>query len=128
MKNTLKLASLAIAAMALMVACKNAPEATEDTTPIDTTPIEEIVEDTMPAIDTVEVAPAEPAKPAAKPAKKATTKKAESENISVKQVENNGSDITISTSTAKRPSKGDLKLNMDKNNQSQGLKTKKAIE
>lgn len=72
MKKTLKLASLALAAIALMVACKNAPEATEDTTPIDTTPIEEIVEDTMPAIDTVEVAPAEPAKPAVKkaPAKK----------------------------------------------------------
>ncbi len=69
MKKTLKLASLALAAMALMVACKNAPEATEDTVAIDTTPIEEVVEDTLPAIDTV--APVETAKPVAK----ATTKK-----------------------------------------------------
>ena len=67
MKNTMKFAAIALATMALTVACKNAPEAVEDTTPIDTTPIEEIVEDTMPMIDTVEVA--------AEPVKKATPKK-----------------------------------------------------
>ena len=71
MKKTLKLAAFAVAAMSLMVACKNAPEAVEeDTTPIEEV-IEEVVEDTMPVIDTVEVAVEEPAAPA----KKATSKK-----------------------------------------------------
>lgn len=75
MKKTFKFAAIALAAMSLTVACKNAPEATEDTTPIDTTPIEEIVEDTMPMIDTVEIAPAEPVKKAT-PKKKAEPKEA----------------------------------------------------
>lgn len=91
--KTIKLAAIALSAIALTVACKNAPEATEDTTPIDTTPIEEIVEDTMPAIDTVEVAPAEkPAeKPAAKPAAKTVkVKKQESTPEITKTTTENG--------------------------------------
>lgn len=79
----IKIASIAIATMALTVACKNAPETSEDTTPIDTTPIEELVEDTMPAIDTVEVAPAEPVAPAKKAATKKATAKKDEANVSV---------------------------------------------
>ena len=75
MKKTLKFAAIALSVMALTVACKSAPEATEDTL-IDTTPIEEIVEDTMPMIDTVEVAPAEPVKKATPKTKKAPEQKA----------------------------------------------------
>lgn len=74
MKKTLKFAAIALSVMALTVACKSAPEATEDTL-IDTTPIEEIVEDTMPMIDTVEVAPAEPVKKATPKTKKAPEQK-----------------------------------------------------
>ena len=90
MKSIVKIASIAVAAMALTVACKNAPEAVEDTTPIDTTPIEEVVEDTMPMIDTVEVAPVETTKPVAK---KATTKKA-----TAKQ---DNTEVTVTTITTK---------------------------
>ncbi len=112
MKKTLKLAAFALAAMALMVACKNAPEATEDTTPIDTTPIEEIVEDTMPVIDTVEVAPAEPVKPA----KKATPKKNTntSEQKITKTTTNDGKTImSVGNGNVKMEIKGDGKAAMD---------------
>ena len=111
MKNTLKLAALALAAMALMVACKNAPEATEDTVAIDTTPIEEVVEDTMPAIDTVEVV-AEPV------AKKATAKKAtkkEQKNDLTVTVKTDESGKTIMTSKATRVPKSEIKIDMGNN-------------
>lgn len=97
MKSTVKILALAVSAMALMVACKNAPEATEDTLAIDTTPIEEVVEDTMPAIDTVEVV-AEPV------VKKAATKKAvkKEEQKEVKSATKNGKTIVnVSANDAK---------------------------
>lgn len=87
MKSIVKIAAFAVAAMSLMVACKNAPEAVEeDTTPIEEV-IEEVVEDTMPVIDTVEVAVEEPAAPA----KKATTKKA--------TVKKGKTEVTVTTTT-----------------------------
>ena len=70
MKNTVKFAALALAAMALTVACKNNNSTVEDTLPVDTLPvIEEVAEDVTLDVDTVTVA--EPV------AKKASTKKVE---------------------------------------------------
>ena len=43
MKNTFKLAAIAVAALGLTVACKNAPAEEIDSTPIDTVLIEESI-------------------------------------------------------------------------------------
>lgn len=67
MKKTFKFAAIALVAISLMAACKNAPEATEDTTVMDTAMIEEAVEDTT-VEDTVVVEEEAPV------AKKATPK------------------------------------------------------
>ncbi|MBP5341026.1 MAG: hypothetical protein J6Y52_01520 [Bacteroidales bacterium] len=104
MKTTFKFVAIALAAMSLTVACKNAPEAVEDTTPIDTTPIEEIVEDTMPMIDTVEVAPAEPVKKAT-PKKKAPAKEA----VTKTTTKDGKTIMTINTDNTKMEIKADGK-------------------
>lgn len=101
MKTTFKFIALAVSAMALMVACKNAPEATEDTTPIDTTPIEEIVEDTMPAEDTVAVVVEQPVKKAT--AKKATQK----EETKVSVTKNGKTIVNVSANDGKVSVKAD---------------------
>lgn len=78
MKKTFKFAAIAIAAMALMTACNNAPETTEDTTAVDTPEVIDTPVVDTPAVDTtvVEEAPATNAK---KPAKKTSNKKAVTE-------------------------------------------------
>ena len=50
MKKTFKFAAIAVAAIALMTACNNAPEPAEDTTAVDTP---EVID--TPAVDTVAV-------------------------------------------------------------------------
>ena len=79
MKKTFKFAAIAIAAMALMTACNNAPETTEDTTAIDTPEvIDTPVVDTIVA-DTVAVVEETPATTAKKSNKKTSNKKAVTE-------------------------------------------------
>ena len=116
MKSIVKIASIAVAAMALTVACKNAPEAVEDTTPI-----EEVVEDTMPMIDTVEVAPVETTKPVAK---KATTKKAtakqENTEVTVTTITTKEGE-TILKASGERPS-GKLTLQNKKTGEEKSMK------
>ena len=78
MKKTFRLLALAAVSMIVAVACNNAPEATEDTTAVDTPAVEEMVEDTTPVIDTIAEEPVAetPAKKTAKkPAKKQEVKK-----------------------------------------------------
>lgn len=77
MKKTFKLLAIAAISMMVAVACNNAPEATEDTTAIDTPAVEEMVEDTTPVVDTIAEEPVveTPAKTTKKPAKKQETKK-----------------------------------------------------
>ncbi len=69
MKKAFKFVALAAFAMMVAVACNNAPEATEDTTAIDTPAVEEMVEDTTPVIDTIAEEPV-----AETPAKKTARK------------------------------------------------------
>lgn len=71
MKKTFKFVAIALATVAMMAACKNAPEATEDTV-ADTM---EVI-DTMPVVDSIAEEPVveeTPAPAAKKPAAKKTT-------------------------------------------------------
>jgi hypothetical protein len=101
MKRNIKIAALALTAMALMAACNNNTKTEEviDTMPvIDTTVVEEII-DSVPVVDTPEVAPA-PAKKAA--AKKTPIKKVAEDVKTVKTV-------TLETRKDINEIKGDLK-------------------
>ena len=101
MKKNIKIAALALTAMALMAACNNNTQTEElvDTMPvIDTTVVEEII-DTVPVVDTPAVAPA--------PAKKATAKKSPTKKVAeeVKAVKA----VTLETKKDINEIKGDLK-------------------
>lgn len=101
MKKNIKIAALALTAMALMAACNNNTKTEEliDTMPvIDTTVVEEII-DSVPVVDTPEVAPA-PAKKAA--TKKTATKKAAEDVKTLKKA-------TLETKKDIEEIKGDLK-------------------
>ena len=82
MKKSFKLAAIAVAAIALMTACNNAPEPAEDTTAVDTP---EVID--TPAVDTVAVdtvavveeTPAQTKKPAKKTNKQGAVTKVETE-------------------------------------------------
>lgn len=104
MKKATKIACMAFATVALMAACKNAPEATEDTL-IDTTPIEEIiVEDTMPIEDTVAVV-------VEQPVKKATAKKAAKKDDATVTITKTEGGLSVRTTNAKDPkATGSIKL------------------
>lgn len=103
MKKNIKVLALAVVAMMVAVACNNAPEATEDTTAIDTTPVEAVVEDTTPVMDTV------PAVETPAPAKKATKK------TTTKKVDNNTSAADQSLDKAKS---GTGSISVNKNTKS----------
>ena len=84
MKKTFKVLALAVVSMMVAVACNNAPEATEDTTAIDSTPVEAVVEDTTPVLDTVPAVEETPA-PAKKTTKKTTDKKVDNNTSAADQ-------------------------------------------
>lgn len=75
----IKVFALAVAAMALTVACNNKPAEVEDTLVEDTMVIEEMVDEEV--ADSTTVAVAEEAAPAAKPAAKPVVKKEEAKVV-----------------------------------------------
>ena len=99
MKKVIRLAAIALAAMALTTACNNNAEEATDTMPVDTIDtidtIEEVVEDTTPIVD-VTPAPATK-KAAAKPAAKKEEPK-----------------VTINTDPAAQGDKSGLTINTKK--------------
>ena len=110
MKKTFRLLALAAVSMIVAVACNNAPEATEDTTPVIDTIAEEPVAET----------PAK--KTAKKPAKKQEVKKT---NASEQNVNNaGGKSGTISAvNTNTKKSDGNNASNMNVNNAGNGAGT-----
>lgn len=99
MKKNIKIAALALTAMALMAACNNNTQTEEliDTMPvIDTTVVEEII-DSVPVVDTPVVATAP-----AKATKKTATKKAAEDVKTLKKA-------TLETKKDIEEIKGDLK-------------------
>ena len=96
MKKTFKLVAIALTATALMAACKGAPETTEE--PIDTIEaIEEVVEDTTPAVDTTVATPAPEAQATTKKAAKKAEPKSETKELPGKD----GKSFTIAVGDVK---------------------------
>ena len=117
MKKTFKLLALAAISMMVAVACNNAPEATEDTTAIDTPAVEEMVEDTVAVIDTVAEEPVveTPAKPTKKPAKKQETKKTSASEQSIDNAHTGTGTISVNKKDNSKNATGAAEKSLDNN-------------
>jgi len=108
----IKVFALAVAAMALTVACNNKPAEVEDTLVEDTTVIEEIVDEEVADSTTVAVAET----PAAKPAKPAVAKKEEKKAEPTVNYNNDGTKTVTSerrTRTEAKTAEPEVKYNED---------------
>jgi outer membrane biosynthesis protein TonB len=94
MKKAFKLVALAAFAMVLAVACDRTPKENNDSTTIDSTPVQDVIEDTTPVIDTIPVVE-EPQTTTKQNTKKPSTNKKKEQA----PVRTNASEQSLNTST-----------------------------